>query len=612
MPAGAEVLPEALPDDALGHVPQDTLRRGFGVLWTAVREQPRIFAVAVAGSGTYGLMTVVSAWVIGWATNQVIMPSFRDGHTTSGALAAAAVAIAGVALVKAVGITFRRLGAGTLQYRLQADYRRRVTRQYLRLPLAWHQRHSTGELLSNANSDVESSWWPISPFPFATGVVLMLVVAAVGMLVTDPVLALVGFCVFPVIGVVNYFYNRAISPLAGRVQQLRADVSEVAHESFDGALVVKTLGREEQETARFRVRAEDLRDATIRLGRVQAVFDPIMEALPQLGTLVVLLIGVQRIRSGAIDTGDLVEIAYLFTLLAFPVRAIGWVLGELPRAVVGFERVRRVLSATGSLPYGREVLPDRSDASRVDVRGVSFRYAGGDQMADVLHRVGFEVRPGRTVAVVGQTGSGKSTLASLLVRLVDPDEGTVALDGIDVRDLAQGGVAQVAALVPQQTFLFDDTVRGNVTLGLEVADERVWDALRLAQADRFVRALPAALDTLVGERGTTLSGGQRQRLALARALLRQPRLLILDDATSSVDPSIEAAILRGLRDAQLPSTVVVIAYRRATIALADEVVFLEHGRVRAQGRHEDLLASVPAYAALVTAYDRDDEGEGAA
>lgn len=612
MPAGTEVLPEALPEDALGHVPQDTLRRGFGVLWTAVREQPRIFAVAVAGSGTYGLMTVVSAWVIGWATNHVIMPSFRDGRTTTGALATAAVAIAAVALVKAVGITFRRLGAGTLQYRLQADYRRRVTRQYLRLPLAWHQRHSTGELLSNANSDVESSWWPISPFPFATGVVLMLVVAAIGMLVTDPVLALVGFCVFPVIGFVNYFYNRAISPLAGRVQQLRADVSEVAHESFDGALVVKTLGREEQETARFRVRAEELRDSTIRLGRVQAVFDPIMEALPQLGTLVVLLVGVQRIRSGAIDTGDLVEIAYLFTLLAFPVRAIGWVLGELPRAVVGFERVRRVLSATGSLPYGREVLPDRSDASRLDVRGVSFRYAGGDQLADVLHRVGFEVRPGRTVAVVGPTGSGKSTLASLLVRLVDPDEGMVALDGIDVRDLAQGGVSQVAALVPQQTFLFDDTVRGNVTLGLDVADDEVWGALRVAQADRFVRALPEGLGTLVGERGTTLSGGQRQRLALARALLRRPRLLILDDATSSVDPSIEAAILRGLRDAQLPSTVVVIAYRRATIALADEVVFLEHGRVRAQGRHEDLLVSVPAYADLVTAYDRDDEGEGAA
>ena len=196
---------------------------------------------------------------------------------------------------------------------------------------------------------------------------------------------------------------------------------------------------------------------------------------------------------------------------------------------------------------------------------------------------------------------------SLLVRLVDPDTGAVLLDRTDVRDLARGGVAEQAALVSQATFLFDDTVRGNVTLGADLSDDEVWDALRLAQAEGFVDALPSGLDTRIGERGTTLSGGQRQRLALARALVRHPRLLVLDDATSSVDPVVEAAILRGLRSAELGATVVVVAYRRAPIALADEVVWMEHGRVEARGTHQELVTTTPEYAALVNAYD--DEAE---
>jgi ABC-type multidrug transport system fused ATPase/permease subunit len=275
------------------------------------------------------------------------------------------------------------------------------------------------------------------------------------------------------------------------------------------------------------------------------------------------------------------------------------VLNELPRSVVGWDRVQRVLTATGAQVYGDRHVGDGGPTG-LTVEAVSFLY--GD--AGVLEQVDFDVTPGRTVALVGPTGSGKSTLASLLVRLVDPNTGAVRYDDIDVRELAPGALAEVASLVPQQTFMFDDTVRGNVTLGADVSDQDVWAALRLAQAERFVSALSDGLDTLVGERGTTLSGGQRQRLALARAVVRRPRLLVLDDATSSVDPSVEQRILAGLRDSDIASTVVVIAYRRATIALADEVVFLDEGRITARGTHAELLQSSDGYRDLVTAYER--------
>lgn len=589
------------------------LRKGFRILGIAIREEPWIFAIAVVGSAVFGVTTVAAAWVLGRIMDDVVLPAFRDGRTTTGALATAAGMIIGVSVLKAAGIVARRYGAGVMMYRLQATYRRRVTRQYLQLPLAWHHRHPTGQLLSNANADVESAWYTLAPLPMAVGVLIMLLTAAGAMVLTDPLLAAVGFLIFPAIFVLNLVYQRILSPLATQAQQLRAEVSEVAHESFDGALVVKALGREAAETARFAAVSDELASANIAVGRIRGLFDPILDALPNLGVLAVLLVGTWQVDRGALAAGELVQVAYLFTLIAFPIRAIGWVLGELPRSVVGYERVERVLQAAGSLPYGSYVAKPSAatagaaadamppDASEVHVNEIQYSY---EDDINVLHQVSFDVLPGRTVAVVGPTGSGKSTVTTLLVRLVDPASGEVLLDGVDVREFARGGVAVTAALVPQQAFLFDDTVRGNVTLGYPAIDEQVWAALGLAEADGFVDRLPQGLETRVGERGTSLSGGQRQRVALARALVRQPRLLVLDDATSSVDPRVEARILARLRESA--ATVVVIAYRKATIALADEVVYIEGGRVLDRGGHDELLARSEGYRNLVTAYERTD------
>ena len=589
----------------------NTLRDGFAVLGVAIRREPWVFTLSTLGSLLFGALTVADAWVLGWATDEVVLPAFDTGTTTAKGLLTILALFVAVAILRAVGIVGRRLGAGIMQYRMQAHYRRAVTRQYLRLPMSWHQQHPTGQLLSNANADVEAAWAPIAPLPMAVGTVAMMVIAVVQMLVADLVMALVGLLVFPLVIVANIAYQRLQSPLMTRAQALRAEVSEVAHESFDGALVVKTLGREVEETERFAERAYALRDVSVQAGRIRAAFDPTLEALPNLGVLAVLSVGVLRVLNGQTDAGDVVTVAYLLTIVAFPIRSIGWLLGEFPRSVVGFDRVGRVLEATGEMTYGAEVLAATESAARLDVQHLAYRY---EEDQDLLTDLTFTVEPGRTVAVVGATASGKSTLTSLLVRLVDPLDGRVCVDGHDLRDLSAGALADSVALVPQQTFLFDDTVRGNVTLGADVSDDSVWAALRTAQADGFVAALPHGLDSRLGERGTTLSGGQRQRLSLARALVRNPRLLIMDDATSAVDPEVEARILAGLRGQGpqgRPASILVIAYRKATIALADEVVYLDGGRVADTGTHAQLLARSPGYANLVNAYELEHLGQDA-
>ncbi|MEU4561448.1 ABC transporter ATP-binding protein [Actinoplanes sp. NPDC023936] len=602
-----------------GRASNDVLGRGLRVLGQAIRTEPRLFVISSIGSSVFGFLIIANSYVVGFVTGHVIVPAFAAGSVRTASLALVVALLVGISGLRVASIFGRRLGAGYMQFRLQARYRRAVTRRYLSLPPAWHQRHATGTLLSNANSDVEAAFSPIAPLPFAVGTIVMIFGAVVTLFLTDWVLALVGVALFPTLFALNLAYSRRMSPRQIHAQQMRAKVSAVAHESFDGALVVKTMGREADESRRFGVFVTDLRDALISVGRLRGVFDPLMDSLPSVGTLAVLLIGTWRLQTGAINVAELVSVAFLFTVLAFPVRAIGWVIGELPRSVAGWERVQAVLSAEGDLEYGQADLPG-SGPAELRFEQVSYRYADGPSNHPataqertegppyVLEDVTFTVPPGKTVALVGATGSGKSTIAALAIRLVDPDSGGIALDGVKLPDLSAAALAGAAALVPQIPFVFDDTVRGNIALDRPgVDDDQVRHALRLAQADRFTAGLPKGLDTEVGERGTSLSGGQRQRLTLARALAGRPRLLVLDDATSAVDPRVEAAVLGALRDGDAGASILVVAYRRATIALADQVVYLHQGRVVATGTHRELMAAQPGYADLVTAYEKAEE-----
>lgn len=615
-PAADATVPPPLPEEAARRpmaLSGPRWRRSLALMGRGIRAERRVYVLGITASALFGAATVGVSRAVGWATDTVVVPAVGGDADARGRLWVAGLVLAGVALTLAVSVAGRRIFAGYGYVNNQARHRRAVTRQYLRLPMSWHRAHPTGQLLSNASSDVEAATGVFNPLPFALGVLVMIVVAAVMLFSVDPWLALAALVIIPAAVVVNLVFQRYMSPAITRAQQLRADVADVAHESFEAALLVKALGTEDREEARFAARTDTLRAANVRVGVVRAFFDPVIELLPSFGTLLVLAVGAARVAAGAVDTGEVVTAAYLLTVMAVPVRAFGWVLGELPRALVGYERIARVVDSTGALATGTRTLPRAAGglAVRLDGVGVDVPAAGRD--VTLLDGIDLDVPPGATVAVVGPTGSGKTTLVSLLARLSDPTRGRVLLDGHDLRDLAEGQVPGQVALVAQQTFVFEDTVRSNVTLADAGApgapdDDAVWRALRLARVDEVVRHLDGGLDAPLGERGANLSGGQRQRLAIARALVRAPRLLVLDDATSAVDPRVEQQILAGLADAggdQGRPTVLMVAYRMSSVALADVVVHVEGGRVVDVGTHDALLARDAGYRELALAYQQD-------
>lgn len=500
-------------------------------------------------------------------------------------------------MLRVVGVVTRRYFASITAERVQASLRLQLVDQYLGLPLEWHQNTPAGQLLAHADNDTEVATEVLNPLPFSLGVGMLAIFSVISLLSVDLPLAIVAFLVFPVLAGLNKVYSRKIEAPAALVQAAVGDVSTIAHESFDGSLVVRTLGRADAESDRFGEAAQELRSRRVIVGYLRASFEAVLDALPNVGIIIVVIVGAYRVDAGAVTPGELLQVAALFSVLAFPMRVFGFFLEMMPPSVVAKDRLRGVLDEPMPPSLTRSARVTDGPV-QVDVCNVSFGY--GDS-GGVLDDVTFSIGGGEVVAIVGSTGEGKSTLAQLVTGLVPPDSGTICVGGVRIEDLTPGDRTKLIGLVFQESFLFADSLRFNIDLQGTHSLEEVQEAATIASAGSFISELAEGFETIVGERGVTLSGGQRQRVALARALLQKPRLLILDDATSAVDAKVEQEILAALRK-KLDMTTMVVAQRVSTIKLADRVVYLRQGKIAAAGTHNELLRH-PGYHDLVTAYE---------
>lgn len=592
-------------------------RKSLHLIGHALRTEPKRFALSITFAGIFGIVTVVFGSLLGVIIDDVALPAisgepvrgwFGERAATSwDAVLVAGAVFVGVGLLNATLIGLRRAIQGGAVAGVGRRHRTVVADAIASLPLGWHRSNPAGRMLSAMSSDSETATNPLHPLAFTVGSFTMMISAGVSLYRIDPWLMGTAMAVIPLILIINYIYERTISPRWNLGQTLRAEVSTIAHESFEGGTVIKALGVEKREAERFAVKVDALRDADTRVGAVSSWFEPLMDAMVPLSSLAVMIVGAWRAEHGYVTVGGVVSAVYLLTLLAVPIRGIGWVLGGMPQALVSFERISQIAAAATEVDEPGHLEMPREGAGRIRFESAHVGADDGDgQLVVIVEDVSLDLEPGTVTALVGATGAGKSTVALAAARLSRAVQGTVTLDDTDIVDVA--GLGQHVALVPQQSFVFAGTVRENVTLGDDFSDEQVWTALRRAAVDDVVRGLTkggTGLDALLDERGMNLSGGQRQRIAIARALVREPRVLVLDDATSAVDPGVEQEILASLRADGEGPTVLLIAYRLASIMLADRVIHVDNGRVVASGTHRELVNTDPGYRELVTAYEED-------
>jgi ATP-binding cassette, subfamily B, bacterial len=439
----------------------------------------------------------------------------------------------------------------------------------------------------------------------------MILAATVILFATDPILALVALAPLPLVNIAGRKFSTSIHSAVLQVQAEQAELATVVEESIGGVRVVKGFGAEAVQATRLRKEADDIRGVSIGAARIRAKYLPAIELLPQLGLIAVLGLGGLRVINGDLTLGQLVQFNFFVALLVSPLRMLGMTIAWAQRAGAALERVNEVLDAVPEVvdPEHPQRLTDSPARGAVSFRSVRFGY---DPAAPVLDRFELELAAGESVALVGSTGSGKSTVARLLVRFYDVDAGRVMIDGVDVRDLPVRDVRRAVGIVFEDTLLFHDSVAANIAFADPGASvESIERAARLAGAHDFIMGLPEAYDTMLGERGYSLSGGQRQRIAIARAILADPRVLVLDDATSAVDPSKEHEIRSAMSTVMDGRTTIVIAHRPGTIALADTVVLLDEGRVVASGPHQQLLDTEPRYREVLAAMEASDEHERA-
>lgn len=566
------------------------LTQAVRLLRALLRNHRRLFFTAVAGAAVFASCTVLSSVVVRYIADDVIRPRFDDGGSVSnGKVAIVLGTLILVGLIRAGGVIVRRTFAGRTTWRVTESLTAKVIDRIIAQPATWHRRQSTGDLITRAGVDAEAATAVLGPLPYASSVVVLLVLSSVWLLVTDLWLGAAAVAVFPLLILLNVNYQRRVDKYFNAAQDELGQLSSAVHESFDGVNVVKSFGAERRETERLAMIAARLRTARVETVRLRSIFEALLDCVPNVVNILLLVGGAYRIRSGEMTVGELLSFIYLFTLLVFPLRLIGFALSELPHSQAGWIRLQQLLE--------EQVEPDPADRL---VRGagndvhVEALWATHDGERDVLRGVTADVEAGRTVAVVGATGAGKTTLLHLIAGLIPPTKGSITVP------------AHGVAVVFQEPFLLASSVRENVALGAPIADDEVWAALETAEAS-FVRDFADGLDTIVGERGIGLSGGQRQRVALARALVRRPALLLLDDTTSALDPTTEANVLSNLRRVLADTTVIAVASRPSTIALADEVLYLSDGVVIAHGRHEELVESNVSYRLLMQAFEHDRE-----
>jgi len=478
------------------------------------------------------------------------------------------------------------------------------------LHVGYHDHIQTGQLMSRASSDLTQIQAFVVMIPITASNLAMVAAIIVLLTMSSPLLALIALAPLPLLNVLSVRFSRRIHPAVLAVQQEQAQLATVVEEAVSGVRVVKGFGAEKVTADRLLVEADDIRRVSLEAARIRSAFLPGLDLLPNLGLIAVLAIGGHKLLRGEISYGQLIEFIQYIGLLIFPLRNLGMTVAFGQRAAAALLRVDEVLSMQPVVADAVEptTLPDVEPGGAVHFEHVGFGYDNG---VPVLEDFDLTIAAGTSVAIVGGTGSGKSTVARLLIRFYDVQTGAIRIDGVDVRDMRLGDLRRGVSIVFEDTFLFHDTVAANIAFAQPDADrDTIEHAARLAGAHDFVVDLPDGYDTMLGERGYSLSGGQRQRIALARAIMSDPRVLVLDDATSAVDPSKEHEIREAMATVMQGRTTIVIAHRPGTIALADTVVLLDGGRVAATGTHDQLLADSQRYREVLAAWaEHDDDSE---
>jgi ATP-binding cassette subfamily B protein len=531
---------------------------------------------------------IALVWVVGGVINKAIVPHDSDQ------LRIYIWTIVGLGALKAGLMVGRRLISGRQALGVELDMRNALYARLVRLSFRFYDTHQTGQLMSRATVDLQGVRFFLGyGLIFFFQNILTVVSVTIVLFFVQWELALIALAIVPILTVLAYRYSRVSHPTLRDVQQKLADVATVAQEAIVGVHVVKAFAQERAEAAKFDRRSEAVFGQTITANRQRAFYVPLISFIPMLAQAAVLLIGSTMVRHGSLSVGAFVSFNLYLGMLVLPLRSLGMWIGQAQRATASGERIFQVMDEPDEVadrPDAIELPPGRGD---VRFEGVSFEYLEGRA---VLRDVDLDVPAGRTVALIGHTGSGKTTLTSLVPRFYDVTGGRITVDGHDVRNLRLASMRRAVGVISQEPFLFSATVRENITFGAgELPQAAVEEVARAAQAHEFIERLPQGYDTVIGERGITLSGGQRQRLAIARALAVDPRILVLDDATASVDASTEALIRIGLRSAMAGRTTFIIAHRLSTIALADEIVVLDEGRIAARGTHDDLIVRSPVY-----------------